>query len=156
MLEEYVKEKKKNELLVEQEQELRNQLSLYTEKFEEFQKTLTRSVWSRIFSSINIPGNLTNNIIFVIIHCVFVENPLHCPNTPKVYNLYLIRSNDVFATFKQEMNKMSKTIKKLEKENLSWKGKHEQVSKSMFTMAEEVRYYYPSFPLIRFHFILKL
>ena len=48
------------------------------------------------------------------------------------------RSNDVFATFKQEMNKMSKTIKKLEKENTSWKGKHEQVSKSMFTMAEEV------------------
>jgi len=90
LLEEYVKEKKKNELLVEQEQELRNQLSLYTEKFEEFQKTLTRS-------------------------------------------------NDVFATFKQEMNKMSKTIKKLEKENLSWKGKHEQVSKSMFTMAEELR-----------------
>ena len=44
LLEEYVKEKKKNELLVEQEQELRNQLSLYTEKFEEFQKTLTRSV----------------------------------------------------------------------------------------------------------------
>lgn len=42
LLEEYVKEKKKNELLVEQEQELRNQLSLYTEKFEEFQKTLTR------------------------------------------------------------------------------------------------------------------
>lgn len=34
---------------------------------------------------------------------------------------------------------MSKTIKKLEKENLTWKGKHEQVSKSMFTMAEEVR-----------------
>ena len=33
---------------------------------------------------------------------------------------------------------MSKTIKKLEKENTSWKGKHEQVSKSMFTMAEEV------------------
>ena len=45
LLEEYVKEKKKNELLVEQEQELRNQLSLYTEKFEEFQKTLTRYVW---------------------------------------------------------------------------------------------------------------
>ena len=44
----------------------------------------------------------------------------------------------MFATFKQEMNKMSKTIKKLEKENTSWKGKHEQVSKSMFTMAEEV------------------
>lgn len=90
LLEEYVKEKKKNELLVEQEQELRNQLSLYTEKFEEFQKTLTRS-------------------------------------------------NDVFATFKQEMNKMSKTIKKLEKENLTWKSKHEQTSKSMFTMAEELR-----------------
>ena len=45
LLEEYVKEKKKNELLVEQEQELRNQLSLYTEKFEEFQKTLTRFVF---------------------------------------------------------------------------------------------------------------
>ena len=42
LLAEYVKEKKKNEALVEQEAELRSQLTLYTEKFEEFQKTLTR------------------------------------------------------------------------------------------------------------------
>ena len=43
------------------------------------------------------------------------------------------------------MNKMSKTIKKLEKENLTWKSKHEQTSKSMFTMAEEVRGAYLSY-----------
>lgn len=92
LLEDYLQEKKKNELLIEQEQELRNQLSLYTEKFEEFQKTLTRS-------------------------------------------------NEVFATFKQEMNKMSKTIKKLEKENQSWKSRHDQTSKSMFGMADELRNY---------------
>ena len=45
----------------------------------------------------------------------------------------------MFATFKQEMNKMSKTIKKLEKENQSWKSRHDQTSKSMFGMADEVR-----------------
>ena len=48
------------------------------------------------------------------------------------------RSNEVFATFKTEMGKMSKTIKKLEKDNILWKGKHEQASKNMFSMAEEV------------------
>ena len=44
----------------------------------------------------------------------------------------------MFATFKTEMGKMSKTIKKLEKDNILWKGKHEQASKNMFSMAEEV------------------
>eukprot|EP00116_Pleurobrachia_bachei_P006797 sb/3467059/ len=96
LLAEYVKEKKKNEALVEQEAELRSQLTLYTEKFEEFQKTLTRS-------------------------------------------------NEVFATFKTEMGKMSKTIKKLEKDNILWKGKHEQASKNMFSMAEEpISHYLPT------------
>lgn len=50
----------------------------------------------------------------------------------------LTRSNEVFATFKQEMYKMTVTIKKLEKENLTWKSKHEQSSNTMFTMAEEL------------------
>eukprot|EP00116_Pleurobrachia_bachei_P016515 sb/3476777/ len=36
------------------------------------------------------------------------------------------------------MGKMSKTIKKLEKDNILWKGKHEQASKNMFSMAEEL------------------
>eukprot|EP01111_Echinosteliopsis_oligospora_P007152 TRINITY_DN2181_c2_g1_i1.p1 TRINITY_DN2181_c2_g1~~TRINITY_DN2181_c2_g1_i1.p1 ORF type:complete len:337 (+),score=117.98 TRINITY_DN2181_c2_g1_i1:25-1035(+) len=61
--------------LVMTENELRAQLSLYAEKFEQFQDTLTKS-------------------------------------------------NDVFTTFKQEMQRMTKTIKKLEKENIALKKKN--------------------------------
>eukprot|EP01112_Ceratiomyxa_fruticulosa_P006757 TRINITY_DN1763_c0_g1_i4.p1 TRINITY_DN1763_c0_g1~~TRINITY_DN1763_c0_g1_i4.p1 ORF type:complete len:349 (+),score=85.39 TRINITY_DN1763_c0_g1_i4:243-1289(+) len=70
------------------EQELRAQLSLYAEKFEQFQETLTKS-------------------------------------------------NDVFATFKGEMEKMSKTIRSLEKDNISLKRKTEQSDLALITLAEE-------------------
>jgi len=63
--------------LAKTENELRAQLALYAEKFEQFQDTLTKS-------------------------------------------------NDVFTTFKQEMERMTKTIKRLEKENGSLKKKTEQ------------------------------
>ena len=76
VLEESVIYRKKYEVMVRTEKELRAQLALYTKKFEEFQSTLTQS-------------------------------------------------NDVFVTFKQDMDKMNQTIQRLEKESAGWKSKWE-------------------------------
>lgn len=74
--------------LAKTENELRNQLSLYAEKFEQFQDTLTKS-------------------------------------------------NDVFTTFKQEMERMTKTIKQREKENGLLKKKSEQSDVTLIELVEE-------------------
>ena len=70
------------------ERALRQQLSTYAEKFEQFQVTLTKS-------------------------------------------------NDVFTTFKQEMQKMTKTIQKLERENASLRKKAEQAEGKAAGLMEE-------------------
>ncbi|XP_064627866.1 alpha-taxilin-like isoform X2 [Lineus longissimus] len=49
----------------------------------------------------------------------------------------LQKSNDVFNTFKGEMEKMSKKIKKLEKETMVWKTRCENSNKVCLEMAEE-------------------
>ncbi|XP_071230811.1 alpha-taxilin-like [Salvelinus alpinus] len=76
------------ELMKQQEVHLKQQLSLYTEKFEEFQTTLSKS-------------------------------------------------NEVFTTFKQEMEKMTKKIKKLEKETTMYRSRWESSNKALLNMAEE-------------------
>ncbi|XP_033125684.1 alpha-taxilin-like [Anneissia japonica] len=78
----------KCEALTKQEAQLKSQLGVYTEKFEEFQTTLTKS-------------------------------------------------NEVFQTFKQEMDKMTKKIKKLEKETNMWKVRWEGSNKTLKQMTEE-------------------
>jgi len=68
--------------------ELRQQLAVYSEKFETFQDTLSKS-------------------------------------------------NDVFGTFKKEMDKMTKQIRKLEKENLELKTKAKKCDLELLKMHEE-------------------
>ncbi|NXE88331.1 TXLNB protein, partial [Menura novaehollandiae] len=75
-------------MLKEQETVLQAQITLYSERFEEFQKTLTKS-------------------------------------------------NEVFATFKQEMEKMTKKMKKLEKDTATWKSRFENCNKALLDMIEE-------------------
>lgn len=72
----------------QQETHLKQQLALYTEKFEEFQNTLSKS-------------------------------------------------SEVFTTFKQEMEKMTKKIKKLEKETTMYRSRWESSNKALLEMAEE-------------------
>ncbi|XP_013414749.1 alpha-taxilin [Lingula anatina] len=79
---------KKIELLEQAESHLKAQLALYTEKYEDFQSTLTKS-------------------------------------------------NAVFGSFKTEMDKMGKKIKKLEKETTMWKTRSENSNKALLDMAEE-------------------
>uniref|UniRef100_A0A1A7XL09 Taxilin gamma n=3 Tax=Iconisemion striatum TaxID=60296 RepID=A0A1A7XL09_9TELE len=80
--------RRKCEMMKEQEVQLKQQLSLYMYKFEEFQSTLAKS-------------------------------------------------NEVFTTFRQEMEKMTKKIKKLEKETTQWKTKWESNNQALLQMAEE-------------------
>ncbi|KAM6958978.1 alpha-taxilin isoform 2-T2 [Aplochiton taeniatus] len=88
LLKEAVESQRMCELMKQQEVHLKQQLSLYTEKFEEFQTTLSKS-------------------------------------------------NEVFTTFKQEMEKMTKKIKKLEKETTMYRSRWESSNKALLVMAEE-------------------
>ncbi|MDA4133114.1 MAG: taxilin, partial [Thaumarchaeota archaeon] len=49
----------------------------------------------------------------------------------------LNNSNDLFLTFRKEMEDMSKKTKRLEKENENWRRKHEAINQSVLKMAEE-------------------
>ena len=49
----------------------------------------------------------------------------------------LTKSNEVFATFKRDMDTMTKTIRKLEKESHTWKTRWENTNHSLLKMVEE-------------------
>lgn len=88
LLKDATESRHKCEMMKEQETQLKQQLSLYMDKFEEFQTTLAKS-------------------------------------------------NEVFTTFRQEMEKMTKKIKKLEKETMLWRNKWETNNQALLQMAEE-------------------
>ncbi|XP_062303307.1 gamma-taxilin isoform X1 [Osmerus eperlanus] len=88
LLKDAAESRHKCEMMKEQETQLKQQLSLYMDKFEEFQTTLAKS-------------------------------------------------NEVFTTFRQEMEKMTKKIKKLEKETTQWRTKWETNNQALLQMAEE-------------------
>jgi hypothetical protein len=48
------------------------------------------------------------------------------------------KSNEMFAGFKRDMEKMSKQIKKLEKETAQWRGKWETSQKELIHLSQEV------------------
>nr|XP_020030067.1 beta-taxilin isoform X1 [Castor canadensis] len=49
----------------------------------------------------------------------------------------LTKSNEVFATFKQEMDKTTKKMKRLEKDTATWKARFENCNKALLDMIEE-------------------
>ncbi|XP_077076270.1 beta-taxilin isoform X2 [Siphateles boraxobius] len=49
----------------------------------------------------------------------------------------LAKSNEIYATFKQEMDKMTKKMKKLEKESSTWKTRFESCNKALVEMIDE-------------------
>lgn len=49
----------------------------------------------------------------------------------------LNNSNDLFLTFRKEMEEMSKKTKRLEKENMALTRKHDVTTKNIFQMAED-------------------
>lgn len=89
------------------ESELRNQLNVYVEKF--------KQVFSQSPSRARKAKALTNEE---------VEDTLN-------------NSNDLFLTFRKEMEDMSKKTKKLEKENEAYKRKEGALNQNIFKMAEE-------------------
>ena len=55
------------------------------------------------------------------------------------FQTVLSKSNDMFANFKRDMERMSKQIKKLEKETEAWKSRWETSNKALLKLSEEVR-----------------
>ncbi len=51
----------------------------------------------------------------------------------------LNNSNDLFLTFRKEMEQMTKKTKKLEKENATVRAKCDTMNRNLLEMAEEVR-----------------
>ncbi|XP_048063282.1 beta-taxilin isoform X1 [Megalobrama amblycephala] len=49
----------------------------------------------------------------------------------------LAKSNEIYVTFKQEMDKMTKKMKKLDKESNTWKTRFESCNKALVEMIEE-------------------
>ncbi|XP_052001844.1 taxilin beta b [Xyrauchen texanus] len=75
-------------LLKEQENDMKTQLAVYSEKFDEFQGTVSKS-------------------------------------------------NGVYASFKQDMDKMAKRMKKLEKEAMAWKSRFDGCNKALVDMVTD-------------------
>ncbi|KAJ5895225.1 hypothetical protein N7495_006916 [Penicillium taxi] len=89
------------------EAELRSQLNIYVEKFKQVSKNPKENF--------TIIPDLTNHQ---------VEDTLN-------------NSNELFLTFRKEMEEMSKKTKRLEKENHTLNRKHEQTNRNILEMAEE-------------------
>ncbi|KAG1963572.1 beta-taxilin [Pimephales promelas] len=88
LLRDAIEKTKKCYTMREQELQMKKQLVLYSQKFDEFQNTLAKS-------------------------------------------------NEIYGTFKQEMDKMTKKMKKLEKESSTWKTRFESCNKALVEMIEE-------------------
>ncbi|XP_056621300.1 alpha-taxilin isoform X2 [Triplophysa dalaica] len=88
LLKETIEQTKKCYTMREQELQMKKQIVLYSQKFEEFQGTLGKS-------------------------------------------------NEIYCTFKQEMEKMTKKMKKLEKESNIWKTRFESCNKALVEMIDE-------------------
>ena len=96
------------------EAELRSQLNIYVEKFKQV-------LMQPLLGS-----------------CGSWDSLWICPvtNTAQVEDT-LNNSNDLFLTFRKEMEEMSKKTKRLEKENHTLNRKHEQTNRNILEMAEE-------------------
>lgn len=91
------------------EAELRSQLNIYVEKFKQ----------------------VSLNILYPIPRCAEAET--HSQQVEDTLN----NSNELFMSFRKEMEDMSKKTKLLEKENQKLTRKHDAVRKNIITMAEE-------------------
>ena len=92
------------------EAELRSQLNIYVEKFKQASISdhpLDSVLWLRFQLTLQQVEDTLNN------------------------------SNELFLTFRKEMEEMSKKTKRLEKENLTLTRKHDQKSRNILEMAEE-------------------
>lgn len=66
-----------------------------------------------------------------------LQQPSAQTDDPRKVEDTLNNSNDLFLTFRKEMEDMSKKSKRLERENETLKRKHEQVNGNIIKMAEE-------------------
>jgi hypothetical protein len=98
------------------EAELRSQLNIYVEKFKQVR------LWP------------PQQSVFDIISMLYVRS---FDNIDVQVEDTLNNSNELFLTFRKEMEEMSKKTKRLEKENLTLTRKHDQTNRNILEMAEE-------------------
>ena len=103
------------------ETELRNQLNIYVEKFKQACQPYLKN--HALESRRAIPPKMSFATSLIMAYQQ-VEDTLN-------------NSNDLFLTFRKEMEEMSKKTKRLEKENLSLTRKHDSTNRSIVEMAEE-------------------
>ena len=116
--------------------ELRGQLSLYSEKFEEFQKTLTRS--NEVFGTFKKEMDKVKTSSIV---CVWEGGrgpPGVCVGGVRdlLVCVCVGGGGDLHSTC--HLLQMSKTITVLEKEMVMWRSKYEKCNKALIDTAEEV------------------
>lgn len=101
------------------ETELRNQLNIYVEKFKQ----------------VGLPHNPVFSLLLSFIYHII---PSICQTSNKLQvEDTLNNSNDLFLTFRKEMEEMSKKTKRLEKENMNLTRKHDLTNQNILKMAEE-------------------
>ena len=103
------------------ESELRGQLNIYVEKFKQ-----VRGFLHLLFGTRRHPRTPSHR------PTPWTDTTLH-----KQVEDTLNNSNDLFLTFRKEMEEMSKKTKRLEKENLNLTRKHELTNRNILEMAEE-------------------
>lgn len=105
------------------EAELRSQLNIYVEKFKQVRSLPPLSDRVRISHTPVVLAPLPLQEI-ISKKASQVEDTLN-------------NSNELFLTFRKEMEEMSKKTKRLEKENLTLTRKHDQTNRNILEMAEE-------------------
>ena len=103
------------------EAELRSQLNIYVEKFKQVSTDAT--------PTFQIPSFTTPNLLYSRSHKLKL--------TLQQVEDTLNNSNELFLTFRKEMEEMSKKTKRLEKENHTLTRKHDQTNRNILEMAEE-------------------
>ena len=137
------------------ETELRSQLNIYVEKFKQACLIFAQFVGCCFLVSAFVFPNMppANMLVFPDVSCIqwrLVDNwpsSLHfcsrmafaihyLTSAPQVEET-LNNSNELFLTFRKEMEEMSKKTKRLEKENLNLTRKHDLTNRNILEMAEE-------------------
>ncbi|KAI9780218.1 MAG: hypothetical protein M1816_003142 [Peltula sp. TS41687] len=114
------------------ETELRNQLNIYVEKFKQVGDGISHresylSVVAMTLDTLRIGNEEDRHRVRSLLMNVAIAQVEDTLNN----------SNDLFLTFRKEMEDMSKKTKRLEKENMGLSRKHDVTNRNLIEMAEE-------------------
>lgn len=123
------------------ETELRSQLNIYVEKFKQVcppNSYYCKVLWMGIlqYTLLWDVTQTPHSSLSTLMHKCTLFSKQNLTYFLKVEDT-LNNSNDLFLTFRKEMEEMSKKTKRLEKENLTLTRKHDLTNRNILEMAEE-------------------